>query len=235
MARILLIESATEVCSVALAESGKVISFRENAEGNRHAELLTIFIEQVFSESGLKSNEIDAVCVSRGPGSYTGLRIGVSVGKGICYGCGIPLIAISTLESLAWHVAFDNKFKDCKGDGEVLLCPMLDARRSEVYTALFGRDAVQLTAVSAEIITADSFTNELKTRRILFFGNGAQKCKKLVQNPNAIFTEPVVASARFMSYLAEERYNKNSFENVAYFEPFYLKDFIATVPKNKVF
>lgn len=235
MARILLIETATEVCSVALAENGEVISFRENAEGNRHAELLTRFIEQLFSESGKKTGELDAVCVSRGPGSYTGLRIGVSVGKGICFGHGIPLMAVSTLESLAWHVAFDNQYEEYTRDGEVLLCPMLDARRTEVYTALFSRNADQLTPVAAEIITGDTFATELSIRRILFFGNGALKCKDLIQNPNAVFTKPVTASARFMSQLAEEKYNKNCFENVAYFEPFYLKDFVATVPKNKVF
>lgn len=235
MARILLIETATEVCSVALSECGEVLSFRENAEGNRHSELLTVYVEQVFSESGWKPDELDAVCVSRGPGSYTGLRIGVSVGKGICFGRGIPLIAVSTLESLAWHVAFDTKFSEYSNEGEVLLCPMLDARRTEVYTALFSRNAVQLTPVSAEIITGDTFAGELKNHRTLFFGNGAHKCKVLIQNPNAVFTEPISASARFMSHLAEERYNKKSFENVAYFEPYYLKDFIATIPKNKVF
>jgi tRNA threonylcarbamoyladenosine biosynthesis protein TsaB len=235
MARILMIETATEVCSVALAESGKVVFFRENAEGNRHAELLTIFIEQVFRQSGWQPGELNAVCVSRGPGSYTGLRIGVSAGKGICYGLGIPLMAVSTLESLAWHVAFEEKFADYEGSGEILLCPMLDAKRNEVYTALFSQNAVQLTPVSAEIITRDSFKNELQTQRILFFGNGATKCKNLIQNPNAVFTEPVAASARFMSQPAELRYNKNSFENVAYFEPYYLKDFVATVPKNKIF
>lgn len=235
MARILLIETSTEVCSVALSEGGEVVSYMENREGTRHAELLTVFIKKLYDDSGWTPETTDAVCVSRGPGSYTGLRIGVSVAKGFCFGLGIPLIAVSTLQAMAWHVASGSDLTRQHRDKNTLLCPMLDARRSEVYTAMFDHRAAQITPVSAMIITPGSFGEELAHSRILFFGNGAAKCQQLITGPNAVFPGPVYASARFMSYLAGEFYNKNIFENVAYFEPFYLKDFIATVPKNKVF
>ncbi len=235
MARILLIETATEVCSVALTADGKVVSFLENRDGFKHSELLTVYIERLFHDSGIVPDQIEAICVSRGPGSYTGLRIGVSVAKGMCFALDIPLIAISTIHSMAYFVAFNSDFREKQGQKNILLCPMLDARRSEVYTALFNFEAVPLTPVSAQIINNKSFEEELISNYMIFFGNGAPKCRHLITVPNAIFLDGFYASARFMSQLAEESYKKNNFENVAYFEPYYLKDFIATVPKNKLF
>lgn len=235
MARILLIETATEVCSVALTANGKVISSLENRDGYRHSELLTVYIERLFRDSCLEPDMIDAVCVSRGPGSYTGLRIGVSVAKGICFALDIPLIAISTIHAMAGFFAFNNDFSEKQAQKNILLCPMLDARRSEVYTALFNHEAVAMTPVSAKIINSNSFEEELNNNYIFFFGNGASKCRHVITGPNAIFIDGFHASARFMSQLAEDSYTKHDFENVAYFEPYYLKDFIATVPKNKLF
>lgn len=243
MANILLVETATEVCSVALATAGEVVTLEEDTEGGRHSALLTVFVERVLATAGMRPEDLDAVCVSRGPGSYTGLRIGVSAAKGLCYALGIPLLAISTLDALAAHAA---KLLDI---GEIpehsapedpfkvphLLCPMLDARRMEVYTALYDRHGHRLTDITARIIGKDSFTAELSSGAVVFFGNGAPKCREILTGPNAWFPGHLQASARFMSQLAQERYEKQEFENVPYFEPFYLKDFIATVPRNKVF
>jgi tRNA threonylcarbamoyladenosine biosynthesis protein TsaB len=234
MARILLIDTATEICSAALSENGTVLSFKEKSDGFRHSELLTIFIGELLSEAGWSVNQLDAVCVSRGPGSYTGLRIGVSVAKGLCYGLNIPLMAISSLHSMADHMA-QNIHKWHESDNNViLLCPMLDARRMEIYTALFDRFGKQVIDIRAEIIHEHSFSGELNTGKILFFGNGAQKCKSNIKHPDAYFIDDIIASARFMSGIAQESFNSKEFENIAYFEPFYLKDFVATVPKNKV-
>jgi tRNA threonylcarbamoyladenosine biosynthesis protein TsaB len=235
MARILLLETATEVCSAALSADGKVIALQEQSEDFRHSELLTVFISQLFRETGITSRQLDAVCVSMGPGSYTGLRIGISVAKGICYAAGIPLIAISTLCSMAGFVARNINEITGKEDFNGLLCPMIDARRMEIYTALFDQNGGQLTDITAQIIHKSSFSNELQNMQIIFFGNGAMKCREVIRNPNALFPDGIYASARFMSELAEDYYNKRHFEDVAYFEPFYLKDFIATIPKNKVF
>jgi tRNA threonylcarbamoyladenosine biosynthesis protein TsaB len=235
MARILLIESATEVCSAAISFNGNVIAVREKTEEFRHSELLTVFIGHLLQETGITSRELDAVCVSRGPGSYTGLRIGVSVAKGICYATGIPLISVSSLQSMTGFVAANVVQLTGITGFDGLLCPMLDARRMEIYTALFDRNCVQITDITAQIIQGSSFSAELETTCIIFYGNGAAKCKKVIQHPNAYFPEGVYASARFMSEMAEEKYNKQLFENIAYFEPFYLKNFVATIPKNKVF
>jgi len=235
MAKLLLIETATEVCSAALSVNGEVVAFREKTEGFRHSELLTVFIGQLFQETGIAVNQLDAVCVSRGPGSYTGLRIGVSVAKGICFALNIPMIAISTLSSMACYTARNIDNLTDTGTSDFLLCPMLDARRMEIYTALFDRTGHQLNEIAARIIQGNSFSGELEKGRVIFFGNGASKCREIIKSQNALFLEGIFASARFMSVLAEESYNKKQFENVAYFEPFYLKDFIATVPKNKVF
>lgn len=233
MARILLIETATEICSVAIAAEGKIISCRENREGFRHSELLTSFTDELLKEADLSPGQLDAVCVSKGPGSYTGLRIGVSAAKGICYALGIPLMAISTLESLASHVAGQLRAEDLAG--EILLCPMLDARRMEVYTALYDIWGQPVTGISAMIIQSDSFAEMLSEKKIFFFGNGSLKCKTVIHSSNARFLEDISASARFMSEIAEGCYKQKRWENVAYFEPFYLKDFIPTIPRNKVF
>jgi tRNA threonylcarbamoyladenosine biosynthesis protein TsaB len=233
MARILLLDTATEVCSAALSENGDIVAFKERSDGFRHSELLTIFIGELLQETGLSVSQLDAVCVSRGPGSYTGLRIGVSVAKGICYGLNIPLMAVSSLHSMADHVA--RNFQTWSHtDRYVLLCPMLDARRMEIYTALFDRFGKQVSGIKAEIIHEHSFSGELALGEIFFFGNGSKKCTSIIKHPDAHFIDDVTASARFMSRIAHDSFMSKEFENIAYFEPFYLKDFVATVPKNKV-
>lgn len=227
MALILNIETSTEVCSVALSKNGKLLFLRETSEGLSHSELLTVFIEELFAENDLKLNQLEAISVSKGPGSYTGLRIGVSVAKGLCYALDIPLISVNSLEILSNYAAL-NPIED------LLFCPMIDARRMEVYTALYNSKCEEIMPVSAEIID-DGFLKEyLKDSRILFFGNGAEKCKSQITHPNAIFSGPERTSAQFMQKLAEAKYNNKEFEDVAYFEPFYLKNFVATIPKNKI-
>jgi tRNA threonylcarbamoyladenosine biosynthesis protein TsaB len=233
MATILLLETATEVCSVALAIDGKVAGFRENREGFSHAELVTVYAGQLLSDVGLEMTNLDAVCCSRGPGSYTGLRIGTSVAKGICYAMNIPLLAVGTLHAMAFQSAMEEE-KRALTPG-LRFCPMLDARRMEVYTALFDGKGNPLGEISAMVINQDSFAAELNEGPLRFLGNGAHKCKSVLSHPNALFVDDFHASARFMSFLAEERFNKKHVEDVSYFEPFYLKDFMATVPKNKIF
>lgn len=230
-----MLETSTEVCSVALSENGKIVTFREETEGYRHSEKLTLFVGEALDEAGWTTSMLDAVCVSRGPGSYTGLRIGVSVAKGLCFGSGVPLISVSTLQAMADHVV--QHFQDLSGEEsrDALLCPMLDARRMEVYTALFNRNGSPLSEVKAVVVDENSYKDELKDRKVVFFGNGAFKCRSIIQHPNALFPGHIYASARFMSKLAHDYFDNRQFENVAYFEPFYLKDFVATVPKNKIF
>ncbi|MDX8337701.1 tRNA (adenosine(37)-N6)-threonylcarbamoyltransferase complex dimerization subunit type 1 TsaB [Draconibacterium sp. IB214405] len=235
MAIILNIETSTEVCSVSLAENGKTLFLKESDEGLNHSKLLTVFIEELFSENNFDINNIDAVAVSKGPGSYTGLRIGVSVAKGLCYGLGKPLIGIGSIEAMGHYVAKNVGDFYTSADGEELLfCPMIDARRMEVYTALFNEEGNAENEVTAEIIDENSFANSLNKKKVLFFGNGADKCRDKITHENAVFNGPDKTTARFMQNLAEIKYNKSEFEDVAYFEPFYLKDFVATIPKNKV-
>lgn len=235
MATILLLETATEVCSAAISLNGQIIAFRETLEGFNHSEKLTVFIEELLAEDGIFPQMPEAVCVSMGPGSYTGLRIGVSAAKGICYALDIPLMAISTLDAMAFQVAQNPAEYNLTLSDDTLLCPMLDARRMEVYYAMYNKNGKQTTAISARIIDENSFLEELNNHTILFFGNGASKCKSALTHFNTQFIEEVNASARFMPILAENYFNQKMFVNVAYFEPFYLKDFVATIPKNKVF
>jgi tRNA threonylcarbamoyladenosine biosynthesis protein TsaB len=236
MATILNIETSTEVCSVNVSENGKLLFEKESLEGLNHSELLTVFIEEIFKENNLDMKSVDAVAVAKGPGSYTGLRIGVSVAKGLCYVLDKPLIAISTLNAMGIYTSQNPEQFNIKTDSgqNLLFCPMIDARRMEVYTSLYNSKGEQLDPVSAKIIDEKSFSEKLEKSKIAFFGNGAAKCKKALTHSNALFAGPLKASARFMINLAEEKYNKKEFENVAYFEPFYLKNFIATVPKNKI-
>ncbi len=236
MALILNIETATEVCSVNLARDGKVVAERESLEGLNHSKLLTVFIDEILSESNIKPEELDAVAVSKGPGSYTGLRIGVSVAKGLCYSLDIPLISVGTIEAMGKYAAANRKQYLPEGinAGNTLFCPMIDARRMEVYTALYDAEGKNIEPVSAKIIDKDSFSEYLNRQPVLFFGNGAEKCKPAITHPNALFYGPSGASARFMINMAEMKFNKKTFEGVAYFEPFYFKDFVATIPKNKV-
>jgi tRNA threonylcarbamoyladenosine biosynthesis protein TsaB len=235
MAIILNIETSTEVCSVTLAENGKTLFQKESTTGLNHSELLTVFIQDLFSENNFELRNIDAVAVSMGPGSYTGLRIGVSVAKGLCYGLNKPLIGIGSIDVMGIYTAKNTgEFYDNGNGDELLFCPMIDARRMEVYTALYNSKGEQVLPVTAEIITGDSYSEYLQDKKILFFGNGAEKCKSEIVHENALFKGPVKTSARFMQNLSEIKYNKREFEDVAYFEPYYLKDFVATIPKNKI-
>ncbi|MDP4206501.1 MAG: tRNA (adenosine(37)-N6)-threonylcarbamoyltransferase complex dimerization subunit type 1 TsaB [Bacteroidota bacterium] len=235
MPLILNLESSTEVCSVVLSRDGEIIASRENAEGQNHAKLLTVFVEEIFKETGITAQSLDAVAVSSGPGSYTGLRIGVSTAKGICYAAEKPLIAVSPLQSMAHYVASVKKDIAPASSENILFCPMIDARRMEVYTALYDSSNTIVKAVSAQIIDENSFREQLESGLVLFFGNGSEKCRKFIVHENAYFVENVVTSARFMYLLAEKAYRENRFVDVAYYEPFYLKDFIATIPTKNVF
>jgi tRNA threonylcarbamoyladenosine biosynthesis protein TsaB len=227
MSLILQLETATTSCSVALALNGNVIALRELNERNAHASHITLFIEQVLSESGKTMADLSAVAVSKGPGSYTGLRIGVSTAKGLCYALDIPLIAVNTLEAMA-----SNMIKSGKFDSSILFCPMIDARRMEVYTAIFDSTGNEISAIEAKIINEDSFFDLLQESKIVFFGDGAEKCKDVLgKSSNSIIITDFINSARDLSGLALNKFNQKGFEDIAYFEPFYLKDFLATQPK----
>jgi len=225
MSLILQIETATASCSVALARDGTVLGFKQVNERNVHAEVITLFIDEVIAAAGFAYNDLDAIAVSSGPGSYTGLRIGVSTAKGLCFALDKPLIAIETLAVMACGIT--------KRDGytpgsELLLCPMIDARRMEVFTAVFNANGNQIIPTSAEIIDENSFSDLLANKKILFFGDGAEKCRSVLsENPNAIFFPDFVNSAVDLTKKAAEKFKNKAFENVGYFEPYYLKDFIA--------
>ncbi len=231
MALILCIETSTTVCSVALTQNHVVLSTLREDVPNSHSTLLTVLIEQLLTQAGYQAKDLDAVAVSSGPGSYTGLRIGVSVAKGICFALSKPLIAITSLEIMAaqfLHNAPEVTSKD-------LLCPMIDARRMEVYSALYRNDLSLAREVVAEIIDENSYQAELKQQRIFFFGDGATKCRETLNHPHALFVGDVVPLATAMAALAMTRFGAKLFVDVAYFEPFYLKSFMATTPKNKFF
>ena len=232
MALILNLETATKICSVSLAESGKIIAIEEEQHGEYiHAEKLTVFVSSVMKKANLSLNQIDAIAVSMGPGSYTGLRIGVSAAKGFCYALDIPLIAVSTLKQMASSAARDLKNKVPQN---TLFCPMIDARRMEVYCAVYNTRLEAVEEIQAKIIDENSFNDILSAHPVYFFGDGAEKCKdKLGAHPNAFFVDSYYPSAAGMAPLAEESFDSACFENVAYFEPYYLKDFVTTIPKKK--
>jgi tRNA threonylcarbamoyladenosine biosynthesis protein TsaB len=229
MATILNIETSTSVCSVALAKDGEVIQIEESFVQNAHAERITLFSESVVNQSGITFQELDAIAVSKGPGSYTGLRIGVSTAKGFCYALDKPLIAIATLEALAAGM-----IAKTGESGSSLFCPMIDARRMEVYASLYEKDLEIVKETEALIIDENSFSEYLSKRKVVFAGDGASKCKDLLgSHPNGVFLDNVLPSAAYMAELSEQRYKAEAFEDVAYFEPFYLKDFVAGIPKVK--
>ena len=227
MPYILNIETATQHCSVGLALDGKIIAIRESDEKNIHAAKVTVFSEEVCHEGGIEMNELSAVAVSMGPGSYTGLRIGVSAAKGFCYALDIPLIAIPTLQSIALSAM------NIAADDKALYCPMIDARRMEVYSALFDSDNDQVRKTEALIIDEQSFDEELRKSKIIYCGDGAEKCRDILDSKGMIFLDDVKPSAVSMAVIAAQKFNERSFEDLAYFEPFYLKDFIAGAPKVK--
>jgi tRNA threonylcarbamoyladenosine biosynthesis protein TsaB len=235
MAYILCIETATSICSVALSFENSLIAIRESDTKNAHSSLVTQFILDVVEESKISINQLDAIAISKGPGSYTGLRIGVSSAKGLCYALEKPLISISTPRSMASGMIqkINKKFPTISVDN-ILLCPMIDARRMEVYDALYDLDNREVRAIEAEIIEKGSFDNYLKNFIIYFFGDGSVKCKNLLgHKKNARFDVQILPSASYMIPIAHERFTSGNFEDVAYFEPFYLKDFVAGKPKVK--
>ncbi|MGB2129698.1 MAG: tRNA (adenosine(37)-N6)-threonylcarbamoyltransferase complex dimerization subunit type 1 TsaB [Flavicella sp.] len=224
MSYILNIETATKNCSVSIAKSGKLIALKEiNTGGYSHAEKLHVFIEEVVSQAGIELSDLEAVCVGKGPGSYTGLRIGVSAAKGICFALEIPLIAVESLNILSHSVVAN----------EGLIIPLLDARRMEVYSAVYNTDYSIVRETQAEIITSESFYEYLEKGPVYFVGDGAEKCKSYIEHKNADFIADSFPSAKEMCALSYERFLNEEFEDVAYFEPFYLKDFVGTKPKKR--
>lgn len=228
MACILHIETSTNVCSVAVSEDGQCI-FEQSAHGDKGAgaEQLGTMVDEALSFTDNHAIPFDAVSVSCGPGSYTGLRIGISMAKGICYGRDLKLLAVPTLELLCVPVLLRHP----ELEKIALLCPMLDARRMEVYAALYDRSLKTVREVKADIVDADTYRQWLDERPVYFFGNGAQKCMETIQHPNAHLIEGIEPLAKWMQPLAEKRFLNDQFEDVAYFVPFYLKDFVAIKPK----
>lgn len=226
---ILHIESSTLTCSVAVSKNGEVLSLRESHDQSyAHSEKLVVYIDEAIKEANLTPKDLDAVCVAKGPGSYTGLRIGVSAAKGLCYGLEIPLLSVGSLESIAnWA---KQEFPE-EISAASFICPMIDARRMEVYTQLFDYEGNALNSVTAQIIDEQSFGPELEKGNVIFIGDGASKCKEVLTHKNAIFLDDLIVSARGMASIAEAKFEAQSFENVAYFEPYYLKDFVAGKPK----
>lgn len=229
MERIILIETSTALCSTALAEDGAIVSYKESSAPKAHASLTAVFIQDMLSERGLTIADCDAVCVSMGPGSYTGLRVGVSTAKGLCFGSRKPLLAVGTLDTLAAQA-----YAEAEAEGNYrYIIPMVDARRMEVYTAVF-EDGVQITETAPAIIDENSFADLLEQGPCLFIGDGAGKCADVIKHPNAHFHQ-CWPKASSMLAPAMKAYKEKRFEDVAYFEPFYLKEFVATVSKKKLF
>lgn len=227
---ILHIETSTKVCSVALSEDEACIFTISNDEGMNHASLLSTFIQEALDLLKRSNKSLNAVAVSSGPGSYTGLRIGVSTAKGICFGLNIPLISISTLEVLTMAAI---KSPD-RLINNAYFIPMIDARRMEVYDAIFDEKQQQIRTITADIIKEDTFSNLLEHNHVYFFGDGSAKCKTLINSEKAHFIDDLHPLAENMIQSAIQKYRDNQFEDVAYFEPFYLKEFQATTPRNKI-
>ena len=248
MARILLIETSTAVLSVALAQDGVVVASRECHEPRLQASLTAPLVKEVLDSQGLKVADCDAICVGKGPGSYTGLRVGVSTAKGLAFGAGLPLLAVGSLDVL---VAGAREILSASGLGmtndipgernSVIpseasvshIVPMIDARRMEVYTAVFSPSGEQLTPVEAKIIGPESFAEYLEQGPVVFIGDGALKCREVITHPNARFVEAWPLAAN-LAALAQKAYDEGRFEDLAYFEPFYLKDFVATVSRKSI-
>lgn len=226
MSCILHIETSTQVCSVALSEDGQCIFSKTDFEGPSHAVTLGVYVDEALSFADSHAIPLDAVAVSCGPGSYTGLRIGVSMAKGICYGRSLPLIGIPTPEVMCVPLLLDEELPE-----DALLCPMIDARRMEVYAALYDRALHPVREIEAVIIDESSYEDYLNRGPVYFFGNGAAKCKEKIMHPNARFVEDIHPLAKWMFPLAEKAFARGDFKDVAYFEPFYLKEFVASKPK----
>lgn len=224
---ILCLDTATDICSVALTRNGKLIAYKENSDGNSHARTLLPFVEEVLKEAQVTPQELSAVAISAGPGSYTGLRIGTSTAKGLCYALEIPLIAVPTLQIIAAGAAQNTSSPNA------IFCPLLDARRMEVFTALYDNNLQQLKDVAAVIVDENTFAETLAQKNTVFCGNGAEKCRPLYENnPNAIFNLTPI-SARNMADIALKKFIDNQIENIAYFTPLYGKDYVAAKPTVK--
>ncbi len=246
MCRILYIETSTELCSTALSEGGKLVAYKESGEPRTHASMTAVFVDEMLRERGLTVGDCDAVCVVAGPGSYTGLRVGVSTAKGLCFGAGLPLISVGTLEVLFWQHLSEHKNSEETKNGETAktegqmgdysykyIIPVVDARRMEVYTAIYKPDGTPVTQPEAKIIDENSFAEQLDEGPVLFIGDAAEKCSTVITHPNAHFTQ-CCPKASSMLIPATRAYNEKRFENLAYFEPDYLKDFQTTVSKKSL-
>jgi tRNA threonylcarbamoyladenosine biosynthesis protein TsaB len=230
---IICLETSTSLCSVALCDNDGVASLRESSDSKSHASQLTVFIEELLTGAGLKAGDLDAVAVTKGPGSFTGLRIGVSTAKGIAYGASIPLIGVETTFSMFCGIG--EEIRNRHGlDETSLFVPMLDARRMEVYYSVFDSDGKRVREISAEIIDERSFTDIPENVRLLIFGDGASKCRKILSRKNVEFAEEFRISAAHMYKPAFKALGGRRFEHIAYFEPFYLKDFITSRPKKNI-
>ena len=219
---LLLLETATPVCSVALARDGEIIAQRHSCEPNAHSSKLSVFVQEMFDQCGLTPKQLDAVCVSSGPGSYTGLRIGVSSAKGFCYALGVPLLSVPTLQGMA--AQYYAQHPDFRG----MVCPMIDARRMECYTAVYASPTEELKAVSADIIVPNIYDEYLDKGEVVFVGDGASKTREILGvHPNARYDDSFAISATGMLTVALKKLEEGKTEDVAYFEPFYLKDFVA--------
>jgi tRNA threonylcarbamoyladenosine biosynthesis protein TsaB len=236
MPLLLHIETTGQVCSVALTEEEKILFLRESQEGLTHASLLTVYIDEIFREQGISGKDLDAVAVSIGPGSYTGLRIGVAAAKGICYAAGIPLIGINTLKAMCYGVMDLMKLSGhaLSGNPNMLYCPMVDARRMEVYLALINSEYEFVSEIQAVILHDELFRKERLDKPVCFFGSGAAKAEILLSGINTLFFPGFLNSATHLITPALQAWNDRQFEDTAYFEPFYLKDFVATIPKKKI-
>ena len=233
---ILCLETATPSCSVALVHNGEVLACEEDPKGQNHSEKITLFIDSVMKKAGISYNDLDAVAVSMGPGSYTGLRIGVSTAKGICYAVSKPLIAVETLESMAYggKVVVSSEVEKSSMNGSMLLVPAIDARRMEVYAAIFDENVNKIKDTEAVIIDENSFAELKKDHHLYLFGDGADKCAEIFENDDKITViKDFYCSAKYMNTIAQQKFNNSEFVDVAYFEPFYLKDFVPGTPTVK--
>ncbi len=231
MSWILCIDTTTENCSVALTKNGTLFAEKEQREGQQHAGLLTLFIEQILAEASITAKDLSAIAVSDGPGSYTGLRIGASTAKGLCFSLGLPLIAVDTLKAMADKVAKSQEV----AEESLFYIPMMDARRMEVYTAVYDENMNEVEAKHAKVIDDNSFEFYLSQKKVLFFGNGANKCKTTLTHHNAIFFTKAYFTATNLTSIAYQSFIEAKFENIAYYEPFYLKKYLPKHKTKKIF
>ena len=230
---VVCIETATNLCSVALCSSSEVISVKESSDSRSHASMLTVLIDEILKENKIRIMDLEAVAVGKGPGSYTGLRIGVSVAKGLAFAASIPLIGVETTVSMYWGM--EQRINSITGDRKnTLLCPMIDARRMEVYYAIYDHAGKVVKEIAAEVITEKTFAEIPAASAIIFFGDGASKCREVIKRDNAYFEDDFRISASQMQKPVYQAVAGRHFEDVAYFEPFYLKDFITSIPRKNI-